>query len=255
MNSPRRFFLEAPLIEGAPRLLPEEQQHALKVLRVEAGDRILGLDGLGLSLELEIERADRQTLELKACGPPTRHPAPGAAEASLPWIEVCCPLPKGNRAESMVGRLTQLGLARLRPLISERTEVQAREFSEGRSSKLRRTAREALKQCGRAWLPRIEASSRLGDLIGKPGLRVLLDPGCETPLSELLARSLPEGPWSELSPLVLIAGPEGGFSPAEHSLLLSDGIHPARVSAQILRIETAVEAALAISAEAYLGRP
>lgn len=226
---------------------PADQQHALQVLRLEAGDRLEGIDGRGNAWELEVESADRRRLALKTLGPARTEPRPGDPGAPLPWIEVWCPLPKGNRAEAMVSRLTQLGLARLVPLVTERSEVQARETSPGRLAKLERTARESLKQCGRLWMPEFADPHDLSRLGAVEGTRVLLDPRAEAKLSRVLGC----GEWTEEQPLVLVAGPEGGLTEAETELLESFGVLPARLAPHVLRIETAVEAALAVAVESW----
>jgi len=245
MNPPRRFFLEVSPIEGAPRLADSDTAHALRVLRLGEGDRLLGLDGRGHEWCLEVARAERRELQLRALGDAREEPAPGAEGAPLPWIEVCCPLPKASRAETMLSRLTQLGIARYVPLVSERCEPQAREASPARLAKLERTARESLKQCGRLWLPEIALPRSLDEGLGPAKLDVLLDHDAEDSLARLLAATS-EKEWTRERPLRLIAGPEGGFSPAERAALEEQGARPARLGPHVLRIETAVEAALAV---------
>lgn len=249
MNSPRRFFLEATPIEGAPTLVAADREHALKVLRMKTGDRLLGLDGRGHGWELEIERATRRELELRALGPPRVEAAAGEPGSPLPWIEVWCPLPKKSRAEAMIGNLTQLGLSRFVPLVTERCEEQARSTSSGRQEKLERAAREALKQCGRLWMPRLEEPRELSSVEGIQGSAFLLDPRGGQRLSELVSARARAGGWTAEDPLILLAGPEGGFSPAECTRLEEQGAKPASTAPYVLRIETAVEAALAICAE------
>ncbi|MFT7667356.1 MAG: 16S rRNA (uracil1498-N3)-methyltransferase [Planctomycetota bacterium] len=248
MSSLRRFVLQATPIEGAPKLLPEDQEHALKVLRVRAGDRIVGLDGRGNSWELVVKNSDRRNLELELCGEMVSAPVPGSAKASLPWIEVWCPLPKGNRAEAMISKLTQLGMARFVPILSENCEIQAKEASKGRFQRLERSSREALKQCGRLWLPVIDDTRDLALLEQEEGNRIVLDPECKTNLGALIGELSGQVEWTGQNPLILIAGPEGGFSPRELALLRESGAHSARIGPHILRIESAVEAALAIVA-------
>jgi 16S rRNA (uracil1498-N3)-methyltransferase len=241
----RYFLLETVPGEGDPRLFPEEERHALQVLRVGVGDRIGGLDGRGRSWFLEVVAAGRRQLELRAVSDPLDEPLAGTPGAPLPWIEISLPLPKGGRAEEMVDRLTQLGLSRLTPLLTSRTAPHAREVSAARLKRLRRTAREAIKQCGRLWLPEIGEPRTVPLLLSRPGRRILLDPSAEQPLSKLLESHRGET-WTRESPLLLIAGPEGGFDDEERESLEHSGVETAYLAPYTLRIETAAEAALAI---------
>lgn len=242
----RRFLLEITPAEGSPRLLPEEAEHALRVLRVGIGDRIVGLDGRGHSWTLEVVGAERRHLELRPLGALVEEPPPGAPGATLPWIELHLPLPRGGRAEQMVDRLTQLGLSRLVPLVTNRCAPHAREVTAPRLEKLRRTAREAIKQCGRLWLPEIAEARPLEPATRASGTGLLLDERADRTLAELLATASGREGWSRSSPLLLFAGPEGGLDPAEVDALLESGVKPVRLAPYTLRIETAAEAALAV---------
>ena len=244
----RRFLLETTPAEGPPRLLPEETEHALRVLRVGVGDRIVGLDGRGHAWPLEVAVAERRHLELRALGDPVEEPPPGAPGATLPWIELHAPLPRGGRAEQMVDRLTQLGLSRLVPLVTARCAPHAREVTAARLEKLRRTAREAIKQCGRLWLPEIAEARPLEPATRASGTRLLLDERAGQSLAELLSTTAGRGWWTQASPLVLFAGPEGGLAPAEVEGLRESGVEPVRLAPYTLRIETAAEAAVAVVA-------
>ena len=239
--STRRFFLADPQADR-PQLLPEELRHALGVLRLGPGDPLLGLDGVGGLHPLIVRRATRSMLELERCGEVQREPRPGTAGAPMAWIEVAAALPKGARAESTLGRLTQLGISAFQPLVCARDQGFAREKVEKRGAGLERACREACKQSRRAWVPEIRAGVRpaqLKELYGNFDA-VLLSPEaafgllhwCATPRSR---------------PVALIAGPEGGFDGAELAEL--GFAAPARLGPHILRIETAIEAAAATVAQ------
>lgn len=236
-DSLRRFFLADP-DAPSPRLLPEEQRHAVGVLRLAAGDRLLGLDGIGGLHPLIVRAAGRGGLELERDGELQREPAPGEPGAALPWIEVSAAIPRAARAEEMLDRLTQLGVAAFRPLVCERTQGFARELSEGRMQRLQRACMQACKQARRSWMPRILPVARPGELskllAGKSA--ALLSPRAEHTLLEWGSTRL-RGPWA------LIAGPEGGFEPNELAEL--DFAEPVALGPHVLRIETAVEAASA----------
>ncbi|HTF87848.1 MAG TPA: RsmE family RNA methyltransferase [Planctomycetota bacterium] len=232
----RRFFLADPLAES-PSLRPEEERHAAKVIRLEPGDRILGLDGQGGLHPLVLRKSVRGKLEFERDGEPLREPPPGSAGSPIGWIEVAVPLPKGARAEAMLERLTQLGIAALRPLDCARNQGFERESAESRGPRLERACLEACKQSRRSWMPKIHPTARPEDLRGLLAGRrcALLSPGAERTLLH----------WSEAQdagPTVVIAGPEGGFTDQELASL--DFATPLVLAPHILRIETAVEAAV-----------
>ena len=238
----RRFLLEVTPEEGAPRLVPADLQHALRVLRMGAGDRLLGLDGQGHAWPLVVLAADKRSLELGPAGARIDLPGPGEPGSGLPWIELLAPLPKAGRAEELVSSLTQLGLARFVPLVTERTTGQAREVSEGRLARLTRAAQEALKQSGRLWLPEIAPLEDLTQLTNTQRSPLVLSPYAQKPLREVLVGLDPTRPIS------IVAGPEGGLSAAEEDVLVGAGATLVALGPHILRIETAAAAAVAIAA-------
>src|SRR5436190_12849515 len=147
----RRFFLDPSASPDAPRLCPSEEEHARRVLRLRAGDSLVGLDGRGRAWPLVVTAAERGRFEVEISGAPRLEPAPGEPGAPLPWIEIAAPWPRGARAEEMLDRLVQLGLASFAPLIPERAAPEARAQSPARSERLARVAAEACKQSGRLW--------------------------------------------------------------------------------------------------------
>jgi len=252
----RRFFLAAAPVEGrAAVLAPEEEQHARRVLRLRAGDRLEGIDGRGRAWELELGRTDGRGIELRSLRELEPEPRPGEAGARMPWVEVAASLPKGARAEELVGRLAQLGVARLIPLASIRSAEAAREFGAARRTRLERIAAEALKQSGRLWALEIAELQALEEVCAPAGRELLLlsPAASERFFGWTAARAQAGASWSESRPLCLVAGPEGGFSAQERERLVARGARELWLGPHVLRIETACEAAVAILA-AGLGR-
>ncbi len=254
-RAPQRRFLLAPA-GATPRLLPADEDHARRVLRLAPGDLLEGLDRAGAAHPYRVRALSRSGLELEPAGEPRREPEPGAPGAPLPWFELWLSPPRPPRAEALVERLCQLGAARLRPLVLERTPPHGRG---GRSERLTRIADETLKQCGRLWPLELAEPLPLERALADPppAALILLDPRAPRTLGEVLELLDPphvRASWTRATPLALIAGPEGGLSPAESSTLERHGAHPARLSPHVLRIETAAEAAAAIVAQRALER-
>lgn len=236
-SSVRRFFLARTPDEGRPELLPGDQEHALRVLRIGEGDRLIGLDGRGRIWPLAVKGVGRGHLELEAAGEGRFEPPPGSEGAPLPWIEIALPWPKGNRCEEMLDRLTQLGAAAIADLASERSGQRPEALTGARRARAERILREACKQSGRAWLPelRAEPCTAFAD-------RILLDPSAERSLTEWIR----PGPRTRDRPLSVLVGPEGGFTDAERAAFVADGAVPVRLGPHVLRLETAAEAAMAV---------
>ncbi len=244
------FFLAEPP-EGRPaRLWEGEAEHALRVLRLRPGDLCEAIDGEGGRWRLRIVAAGAHGLGLEPLGPPAREPAPGEPDAPLPWIEVVVSWPRRARGEEMLGRLVQLGAGGVRPLLARRRGPG--ECPAGPSERWWRIAREAAKQCGRSWLPELgERTSPIALAFERRGLPIaLLDPrggmAMDTWVRSLLP--LPFGIGTRERPIVLAVGPEGGFDDEEREALLLAGATTVKLTPHVLRVETAAEAALAVTA-------
>ena len=252
----RRFYLAADSTLDRPKLRDDEMQHALRVLRLQPGDRLIGLDGRGAAFPLEIRAVARRTIELVHCGEPRRQARPGEPGAPLPWIEIAVALPRAGRAEEMLDRLIQIGVAAITPLVAERTGPAGR-MSGHRIERLQRVAMEACKQCGRSWLPAIRPECTTRELFADrhPRDLLLFDPRASSGVSQWIANRPTKAAdaWTEAAPLVLAIGPEGGFTPDEEQAFEERGAKSLRLGPHTLRIETAAECALAILVDAFYG--
>jgi len=249
-RAPRRFFLARTPDEGAPELEPADREHALRVVRVRPGERLVGLDGRGGAWPLEVVRAGRRELVLRAAGPVERSPAPGAPASSLAAIEIVSAVPRGGRAEDLVDRLTQLGVATWTPWVTERSTPAARDVPDARRERLARRVREACKQCRRSWPLVLGPTTTTAELAERGlGPRLgLLAPGAGTKLADWAERRAASASASD--PIVLAVGPEGGLTPSETERLEGAGARSVSLGPHVLRIEAAAETAAAIVAHA-----
>src|SRR5437667_7642326 len=192
-----RFYINCPLAPGLITVQGAEAHHLATVCRFRPGDQVCLFNGDGHEYPANIIAVARQqvTLEIACVDTPLRE--------SERNVQLACPLPKGDRAQFLLEKLTELGVRTLVPLRTQRSVVHP---GESKLERLRRYVIEASKQCGRNVLLEVQtladwsAYCRRGDL---PGTRIVAHPGTRN------------GSWSIAPELALAVGPEGGFTQAE----------------------------------------
>jgi len=229
----QRLFVDADLAEGRTVVCTPSQTNYLRnVLRLKAGGAILIFNGRDGEWRAELLDSNRRTAGLLV-GTQVR-----AQEGGPDLDYLFAPL-KRARLDYMVEKATEMGVARLRPVLTRRTVADRVNLE-----RMRANAIEAAEQCGILRLPEVHAPERLERMLAgwDPGRRlVFCDEGSDgaDPLAALA--TLQPGPAA------VIVGPEGGFDPAERELL-SCQTFVTRISLgpRILRADTAAVAALAL---------
>jgi 16S rRNA (uracil1498-N3)-methyltransferase len=208
-------------------LSPTESRHA-RVLRLKVGDAVELFDGRGLIAQGRVAAAGRGeavTVDIESArrvGPPA------------PRLDVAVAIPKGPRGDAMIEQLSQAGADRLIPLRTQRSVVHPRDT---KVQKMARTAVESAKQCGRAYVMAVEPPTDLAAVLQRPyDLRLIAQPGSDVP-ADLPAR------LSRAAGVLVVIGPEGGWSPPELALCAEHGCLAWRLGPHVLRIETAAVAA------------
>ncbi len=219
-----RFYCPDPPQSGRYRLGPEETRHLARVCRLGVGDRVEIFDGRGFAATAEIVAATVNGVELVAIGEPIF-----GSELPFPLV-LATAIPKGDRFDWLVEKATELGVARVLPLVTERSVVVPRGT---KLVRLRRTIIEASKQCRRARLMLLEEPVEWGVLVSAfpESLRLLADRG-----------GLPPSRWPAIPrgrETVLAIGPEGGFTDTEVERATAAGWLPIRLAYNVLRVETA----------------
>lgn len=221
-----RFFLEIPPAAGRAVLTGDEARHLARVLRAEVGDEVTLFDGSGRSWAARVTALGRDTVALET-GEPRVQPAGGRL------LTVAVALPKGERQKWLVEKLTELGVARLVPLVTERGVAEATAAAVAR---LERGVIEASKQCGRDTLMEIGEPASVAEVVAgraADAIGLVADPRGQ-PLD-------PAG-WPTHTEVIGLVGPEGGFSAAELSVAEAAGWPRAMLGPSVLRIETAAVA-------------
>lgn len=239
MSNNPRFLLDEPLVQpGEYALGRQESHHAVNVLRLKDGEAVIVFDGLGNYADGLIVDADKNTVRIKVDGV--------LAENHLPLrLTLATAIPKGKRWQVLVEKCTELGVDRILPMLTERSVVKG----EGDAEKWRRWVIEAAKQSRRARLPEITEPMRLPDVFALAkqdrALFLLADPQGESP-----------GTYRDMlnhaCEVVVMVGPEGGFSKRETEECLEHGARTIRLSPFTLRVETAAATVCAIIREVLL---
>jgi 16S rRNA (uracil1498-N3)-methyltransferase len=222
-----RLFVETPLGAGAHVDLDAGQANYLgNVLRLKQGDRLLLFDGASGEWLAEIAEAGKKRMSL-AVTEPTR---PKEAVPNL-WLAFA-PVKKG-RVDWLVEKAVELGVARLLPVITQRTIVDKLNLE-----RMRAHIVEAAEQCGRTALAAIDEPVKLDALLkGRDPTRTLYF--ADESGGEAAAAAFRPGP------AVILTGPEGGFTLEEAAAIRdTPNSKPISLGPRILRAETAALAAV-----------
>lgn len=205
-----------------------EAAHALKARRLRIGDAICVLNGRGLRADCTISQVSRNTVIalVEQCIEIPEKPV---------QLTIASAIPKRDRQRTMVDMLTQLGVSRIIPLECERSVTR---YKESMQEKWQRYAIEACKQSQNPWAPEIAAGTGLAELFFKLGTNAVFW------TTDFAGKKLVQL-TAESDHVVIIIGPEGGFSEQELLLMDSKGVAKLRLADHILRTELAAVAASA----------
>lgn len=224
-----RFFVEHVHATGDRVTIGGSDAHKIvNVLRLRTGDEIEVTDSGGTLFVAGVEcdgEAVHATLKTSSQAP--------AVDVR---IDVAQGIPKGQKMDFVIEKLTELGVETIVPFESEHTVV--RDVGSAKLERWRRLAKTAAQQCGRLSIPSIGDPISFEELCGQfSGYDRVLIPW-EVAAGEALRDRLPELVAGARSILVVI-GPEGGFSHDEVQRAQHAGAHPLSLGRRILRTETA----------------
>ena len=232
-----RVFVETALTSGTSvELPPDTGSHLAKVLRARGGDELILFSGDGREFNGAIE-AVRGSRVSVAVGD-SRHVN---RESPLAVTLVQC-VPRGDRMDFIVQKATELGVARISPVLSQRSVVRLdKTQAESKAIHWRAVALSACEQCGRNRLPIIEAAQPLLHYLGESapsaGLKLVFEP-------ESAARGPGGAAGDAIVDAEIAIGPEGGFAPDELEAFRVAGFSQVGLGPRVLRTETAAIAAV-----------
>lgn len=235
MRNPR-IFTDAPLDSGQTVFLDDKAAHHIgKVLRMQSGQPLILFNGDGANYPAELDEVGKKRVSARIL----------AREESTcePRLKILLGqvISKGDRMDYAVQKSTELGVATIVPLTSERCDVR---LTGGREEKRIRhwqqVAVSAAEQCGRATVPTVAPMASLADWFG-------LSESCDR---RLVLHHRTEQPLSAMTPphigVALLVGPEGGLSEPEIEAARASGFSPAAMGPRVLRTETAPVAAITL---------
>jgi 16S rRNA (uracil1498-N3)-methyltransferase len=228
------FFVDPKDIHGSVALLRgEEFRHLSRVVRKKEGETIMLVDGADTSYRAIIRLVDRIHAECEILET-QKH----VNEPRIDMTLAVSLLRNPARFDVLVEKATELGVRTIVPLLCERTVPKS-----DKHSRLEKIALSAMKQCGRSYLPRIHPLTGFDDLLEESldySLRLI--PHEKTEQSQFIGSVLQH--HSDLKSVLIVIGPEGGFTDREVALSGEKGFVPISLGPRRLRAETAAISAL-----------
>ncbi len=226
-----RFFLPDLIPEQQLVSLPESVVRHIQVLRLRLGDTIELFDGRGGEVVAEITRLEKRQVWVT-----TQQRQAISRESSL-TIHLLQAISSAERMDFTLQKGIELGIASFTPIHSERAARLQGEREQKKHAHWEGVAIAACEQCGRNTVPIIHPPRHLHELtVNGSAQHVLL-----SPLGQHALRDIVQPPRE----IVLLVGPEGGFSSAEEQQCLAMGWQALRLGPRILRTETAALATIA----------
>ena len=221
-----RLLVAPPLAAGLRQLDDAESHYLVSVLRRRRGDAVRVFDGTGRSADAIVETADRRSCALHL-------EAPFAEDNESPLaVHLGLALLKGDRMDTALQKACELGVARITPLVTARTEV--RLDGKRLANKLRHWSevlRNAAQQSHRTALPTLDEPATLESFLATRGDApgYLMQPG---------AAAFDDGTPPPQG-VMLLPGPEGGFDDTELAAADAQGWQALGAGPRVLRAETA----------------
>jgi 16S rRNA (uracil1498-N3)-methyltransferase len=233
-----RFYSRESLAIGPASLKGDEALHLARVMRAQVGDEVIMFDGSGAEFVARVGAIGRGRVELDV-----RERREIDRELRV-RLTLAVALPRGERQRWLVEKATELGVAELVPIITERGVARP---GDNAIERMRRAVIEASKQCGRNRLMKISPPVDVCESwtsAPREALRWIAHPSVETHSSHTIAERLNAARGADH--VIAAIGPEGGFAPREVEAALSAGWRLIDLGRRTLRVETAAAMIAAI---------
>ena len=231
---PQNLHLPYALLEG------EEHHHLSRVLRIRPGEQVWLVEEQGISFRAEVLEVGRDRTRLRVFEEEDR----GAA--MIPVV-LGQSLIKSKNMDLVVQKATELGIQAVVPVTASRSVIKLKGREANRLERWRKIAREAAKQSRRVSVPSVFPIQPLSEFLEsrRESRKLILCEAGGIPLRRLLGDIPGDLPSVGLGGVVLLVGPEGGWSAEEERQAVDHGFQAVSLGARILRSETAALAGLA----------
>ena len=230
-----RFFCPQPLVTGAIIDLPEAVAHHIQVVRLAVGEQVTLFNGEGGQVQARLASVAKRSVTAEVLAHDPR-------EAELPFaITLAQALPEASKMDWIIEKAVELGVAGVQPLAAQRCVVRlSAERAEKKLAHWQGIIVSASEQCGRNRLASLSPLEEFSRWLARPTAapRILLSPRGTQTLTEWAAAR-------QAHDLVLMVGPEGGFSSSEEDAAIAAGAIALSMGPRVLRTETAALAAIA----------
>lgn len=226
-----RIFVD--LLEPNVTVTGDEFHHSIRVVRARVGEEVELFDRAGNTARGVIESIDRDRAVIQTGESLPSRESPLAIHLAMAIIQL-------EKFELVLQKATELGVKTIIPLITERVELRPERYS-GKLERWNKIVFEAVKQCGRTVVPKIEAPANFDDVITRDGTMFLFDADAPPPTAN------PQPPTE----VTLLIGPEGGWSEDELRAARDRGVLFQRLGPRRLRAETAAIVAVSVVASRF----
>jgi len=228
-----RIYTTGPFEPGSDITVGgEEFHHAVRVVRVREGEAVELFDGGGRAAAGSVKSIGQDAVVIATGALIDSRESPLATTLAMAIVAL-------EKFELVLQKATELGVASIVPIVTSRVELRPERYR-GKQERWRKIVFEAVKQCGRAAIPRLEPAAEFDEVVARNGVKLFFDADAEPdPLS------------GRPSAITLFIGPEGGWSDDELRRARAHGCVFQRLGPRRLRAETAAIAALTKTAAAF----
>ena len=227
-----RFFSPSENISGNKIIITDKAalHHIRDVLRLKQNEPVIVFDDAAKEYDCSVGKISPEfILNIKGKRPPLKD--------QKICLNIACAIPKKSKLDDIIDKLTQIGVDRIMPLLTERVIVKLdKDKEKSRLKRWEKIAKSASEQCARNSIPVIDLPQDIKEALRKSaGFDLKLIPtlsGKRKSLKEALADAKPKN-------IMVFIGPEGDFTEKEVGLAREAGFIPVSLGDLVLRVETA----------------
>lgn len=219
------LYYTPTITEGTFELPEEERRHAIQVLRHRVGDELLLVDGKGGWYRGAIVQVGKRQCQLEVTLMKRE-----TVRSGYTLRLAVAPTKRNERFEWFLEKATEIGIDEIIPLLTRRSERR-----QIRTDRYEKVLVAAMKQSRQAWLPRLEALTDWGTFLERTAD---CPQRCIAWIDESVNATLADT-YPHPSDVLIMIGPEGGFSPEEAEQARAAGVRPVSLGPNRLRTETA----------------